>query len=460
MVRGCKHPVRRPGVRRRRQVHRLHRGVPGRVELGVARDVPLVDAVPLEQAGQRLQRLAGVRDHPEPGVLDRVQPGDVDVDELHVRVLEDRPAGRGEVGVAGADADHQVGLGRDGVGGRGPGGADRTQALRVVVDQGPLARLGLADGDARGLAEGGEGVDGARVVHAAAGHDQRLPRAADQLGSLRDGRPLRQRPGHVPHPACEQVERPVVGLRLDVLRQADRHRSGLGRVGEHPHGAQQGGRQLLGAPDPVEVARDGTEAVVDRDVPGVGLLQLLQQRRGAPVGERVGRHQQHRQPVDGGERGPGHHVGRAGADAGGDDVGLQPVLHPGVGDGAVHHGLLVAAQDVRQGLGLLELGLQQGLAEACDVAVAEDAEAAGEQLLLDAVGLGVLGAEEPDHRLGDGEGDGRCGRAGHGAQPLFGAAVSRGSTSWSAQVPRTQVWSGWSEIFQARSAEGPAITFR
>ena len=94
--------------------------------------------------------------------------------------------------------------------------------------------------------------------------------------------------------------------------------------------------------------RHRPERVVDGDVAGVRQLELLQQRRGAAVGEGVGRQQQHRQPVDGGQRGAGDHVGGARADAAGDRVGLQPVLHPGVRDRGVHHGLLVAAQHVRQ----------------------------------------------------------------------------------------------------------------
>ncbi len=53
----------------------------------------------------------------------------------------------------------------------------------------------------------------------------------------------------------------------------------------------------------------------------------------------------------------------------------------------MHHGLLVAAQDVGQRVGLLQLGLEQRLADAGDVAVAEDPETAGEELLLLAVGL-------------------------------------------------------------------------
>ena len=70
----------------------------------------------------------------------------------------------------------------------------------------------------------------------------------------------------------------------------------------------------------------------------------------------------------------------------------------------MHHGLLVAGQDVGQRRrGRLELGLQQRLADTGDVAVPEDAEAAGEQLLPLAVALGVLDAQESHQRLRDGE---------------------------------------------------------
>ncbi len=75
----------------------------------------------------------------------------------------------------------------------------------------------------------------------------------------------------------------------------------------------------------------------------------------------------------------------------------------------MHAALLVADQHVRQvgcvGVAVqpLQLGLQQGLTQPGDVAVTEDAEAAGEELLLDPVPLGILMGEEPDHRLSDGE---------------------------------------------------------
>ena len=78
----------------------------------------------------------------------------------------------------------------------------------------------------------------------------------------------------------------------------------------------------------------------------------------------------------------------------------QPVAHAGVADGGVHHRLLVARQHVGQPLGIGELGLEQRLPDARHVAVAEDAEAAGDQPLLDAVALGVLVGQEPHQRLG------------------------------------------------------------
>ena len=114
---------------------------------------------------------------------------------------------------------------------------------------------------------------------------------------------------------------------------------------------------------------------------------------GHPRREGAGRQQQHREPVDRRQRGAGQHVRRARADGGGARPGLQAVLLAGVGDGGVHHGLLVAGEDVgeaRSLAGRRELVLQQRLADAGDVAVAEDAEAAGEQLLPLAVALGPL----------------------------------------------------------------------
>ena len=60
-----------------------------------------------------------------------------------------------------------------------------------------------------------------------------------------------------------------------------------------------------------------------------------------------------------------------------------------------------------------QLGLEQGLPDAGDVAVAEDPEAARDEALPDAVPLAVLHGQEPDDGLRDRE----PGRGGHDRSP-------------------------------------------
>ncbi len=78
-------------------------------------------------------------------------------------------------------------------------------------------------------------------------------------------------------------------------------------------------------------------------------------------------------------------------------MGGQPVGLPGVADRGVHHGLFVAALVVRHRVGVL----QQRLADAGDVAVAEDAPGGADEPLPHAVAFGVLGGQEAYERLGD-----------------------------------------------------------
>ena len=78
---------------------------------------------------------------------------------------------------------------------------------------------------------------------------------------------------------------------------------------------------------------------------------------------------------------------------------LQTVARLGESGRRMHHALLVAGQVVRQ-VGLSGgCGLQQGLPDAGHVAVAEDAEASGNQPLLHPVALAVLLSQEAHHRL-------------------------------------------------------------
>ena len=79
--------------------------VPSVLVLGVLGGVGRVDVVAGQFGGQRLEAFAGVGDQHDPGVLGRVQRGDVQVHERHVRVLERGLRGGGEVAVPGADPD-------------------------------------------------------------------------------------------------------------------------------------------------------------------------------------------------------------------------------------------------------------------------------------------------------------------------------------------------------------------
>ena len=163
-------------------------------------------------------------------------------------------------------------------------------------------------------------------------------------------------------------------------------------------------RQLLGPVDPVPVLRDGLERVAGRVVPGEVRLQLLQHRAGAAAGEDVAGQAQHRQPVHGGGGCAGDHVGGARADRGGDRHRTEPVLHLGVAGRDVDHALLVAALVEPEVLAVL----QQRLADAGHVAVAEDAQCAAEERLHHVVALNLLSGEEADDGLSHGEAERWC----------------------------------------------------
>ena len=218
---------------------------------------------------------------------------------------------------------------------------------------------------------------------------------SDQLDRPRERRLVGQRPRDVPDALREEVVGIVVGLGLHVLREGERHRAGLGLVDEDAHRLQRRRHDLLGPPDPVEVARDRAEAVVHGDVTGRRILELLQHGVGPARGEDVAGEQQHGQPVHGREGGAGDHVRRPRPDRARARERPEAVAHPRVAGRDVHHPLLAARLVVGQELGVLV----QRLPDPGDVAVPEDPEAAAEEAVLDAVALDVLRGEEADERL-------------------------------------------------------------
>ena len=272
----------------------------------------------------------------------------------------------------------------------------------MIVPKRALARLRLTDRDPGLLAERAQRVGRLGVDDAAAGDDERPLRAADQFDGPAERRFVGERPADRPHPLAEEAVRHVERLGLHVLRERERDRAGLCLVHEHAHRLQRRADDLLRPPDPVEVPRDRAERLVHRRVAGPGRLELLQHRVGAPRREHVTGEQQHGQSVHRRERGARDHVRRAGADRRRARERAESVLHPGVGGGRVHHALLAASLVIGEQVGLLV----QRLADAGDVPMAEDAEAAREEAVLDAVSLDMLSGEEADERLRCGEPEG------------------------------------------------------
>lgn len=396
-------------VRGERRVDAL---LPALLGVGVLGLVGRVDAVValVQCLGQRFEGGAGIGDERQRGKLVGVEAGDVEVEEADRRVREEGGGGGGEVGVAGADADDQVGGTGQFVGGRGAGVADAADVGGVVVAQRTLAGLGGGDGDPGGGGQCGEGLLGRAVMDPAACDDQRP--AGGAHGPYRPFQFVGVGCGaaYVPDALGEELLRPVVRLRLHVLRQRECDGAGLRRVGEGPHGLEGGRNERFGAGDPVEVAGDGAQAVVDGEVARGRDFELLEHGVGGAGREDVAGEEEDGEMVDGGEGGAGDEVGGAGADGGGDGVRGEAAGLAGVADGGVHHGLLVAALEEGHGgppggygPGCGGPRLQEGLADSGDVAVAEDAPGGADQTLSPAVALGVLAGEEGHQGLGGGE---------------------------------------------------------
>ena len=142
---------------------------------------------------------------------------------------------------------------------------------------------------------------------------------------------------------------------------------------------------------------------------------MLEDGSDVAAGEDIAGEQQNGNAIDGRGGGTGEHVGCAGADGSGAGEGAEAKTGFGKGGGGVDHGLFIAAEVVAEAGVLLER-----LAQAGDVAVAEDAEAAFDETLFARVAAGKLGLKERDDGLGDGE------AAGHGKILLGRGAQDRG----------------------------------
>ncbi|MOA05459.1 hypothetical protein D3C78_1250580 [compost metagenome] len=121
---------------------------------------------------------------------------------------------------------------------------------------------------------------------------------------------VRRRRSSIEHmnPLLEEGRRIIIGLRLNILRQRQRHRPRLSRIGQHPHRVQGGAHKLLRPNNPVPELADRAECIHCRNGIIARHLKLLQHRIGLSAGEVVSRQQQHRNTVDRRGSGSRHHI--------------------------------------------------------------------------------------------------------------------------------------------------------
>ena len=345
-----------------RVVKAVHFLVPIAIELLDALAVSRADFPTAERLGQEFESDAGIGHDRQTRVLKGVELRNVDVDELHFRILEGGLGGGGEVAVARADPDHQVGFPGNDVGGERAGHTNRPHILRMIVTERSFASLRFAHGNACLGGELGQRVVRFAVEDAAARDDEWFLARLDQLdGAIQQGAVWR-RARDVPDPLLEQFDGILEGFRLNILRQGERHGAGFGLGREHAHHFGQRRDDLVGAIDPVPIPRDGLKGVIDRDVLRVGLLQLLEDGPDVAAGKMSPGMSSTGSAVDRGGRSAGHHVGRAGPDRADAGAGAHAVAHFGEGGRDVDGGLFVLRHVISE---LWDTAAAPGQAQQC-----------------------------------------------------------------------------------------------
>ena len=269
-----------------------------------------------------------------------MEGGRVDVQEAGVFPEEPFGCG-GEVGVSCPHPDDQVRFPREPVGRQAAGHADPSQIERMAPGKRGFARLGLAEGDVEPFGEDPELIVRAGIPHPAPAEEQGPARESHQCRCLEQRIRFRRTALERDDPFLEEGFRIIPGLPFRILGHRDADRAGVGRVGQHPEGIEQGAHQLLRPLDPVEVPADGPEGVVGGDLRGKWMFDLLEHRVRLTAGIGVsGKHKQGDAVRS--RRGTGSdHIGRAGSDGGGGCKDLPAVHLSGIRDRGMGHALFI-----------------------------------------------------------------------------------------------------------------------
>ena len=314
-----------------------------------------------------------------------------------------------EVGQAGSHGEDQVGFGGQLIAGRRTLQADPAQLPPVPLLHRTLASECFGDRDPRSCRKLGQLLRGSGVDNAPAGDDHGLFRSCQQGGDGVDLFRVWHRASDRPVAFVKHLGRPVVRVRLHILRQRQHYGTGVRRIREHPHRCRQRCQQRLRPADPIEEPGHRSKCIVHRHIRFDGVLQLLQDRA-LPAG-RVGvsRQQQDRQPVHRRQRRPGHQVHRSGTDRGRHCQCRMPSRRLGVPGCHVHQRLLIAALNERQRVA----ELVQRLTQPGHVSVAEDPQRGRNQPATMPIGHRILPGDVCNQGLRNGQPHRASGRVAH-----------------------------------------------
>ena len=134
-------------------------------------------------------------------------------------MLENPFRGGGEVGIAGANPDHQVSLFRQQVSGQRSGLAHAAQVQRMIGNQRAFARLRLCERDLIAFGELPQRLARFGVLHPAAADNHRLALTGDQRQGIRQLCCHRQAAIQTVNPFLEEIVGIVPGFALYILRQ-------------------------------------------------------------------------------------------------------------------------------------------------------------------------------------------------------------------------------------------------
>ena len=206
----------------------VHFRVPRDAQLRNLRRILRAHRVARQRRVELLQRLARIGNHRNRPHLVRIELRSVDVDEPHRRILKCRHRGRSEIGVARANADHQIGRIRQAIRCQCARGSDRAHLLRMIPLERPFARLGFRHRNS-GLRH--EIIERQRSLahqHSASGHNQWPFGAANRRYRTLQRNAVRLPAPDQPHAFFKELFWIVVRFGLHILRQRQCRRAAIG----------------------------------------------------------------------------------------------------------------------------------------------------------------------------------------------------------------------------------------